>query len=200
MPKPGSLATSHRRGVSPGKQEKTGSVTTEDPGLAVILRTHSDIEASVVRSLLETQDIAVLVASDVPHAVLPLSIGGLGEVRLTVRQDQADAASRLIADYRRGAAASEEEQELQLDRCEAALGYTFRDKWLLEHALTHRSRAHEDRHGDRGRQRVARVPGRCRAWSGHLGPAVSGVSGVGRRTEIQGALPTGLRTDACARR
>ena len=68
---------------------------TTDSGLAIILRTNSDIEASVVRSLLEAQGIHVLTASDVPHSVLPLTVAGLGEVRLSVRQEMVEVATRV---------------------------------------------------------------------------------------------------------
>ena len=65
--------------------------------LTVIFRTQSDIEASVVRGLLETHGIRTLLSSDVPHSVLPLTIDGLGEVRLSVGFNDADAARQLIA-------------------------------------------------------------------------------------------------------
>ena len=115
--------------------------------LAVIFRTQSDIEANVVRGLLETHGIRVLLASDVPHAVFPLSINGLGEVRLSVRQEQASDAERLIADYRDEVATEVGKLRHEFDELESVLGYRFHDKGLLEHALTHRSRVHEDASG-----------------------------------------------------
>ncbi len=120
-------------------------MTAGDP--TVIFRTQSDVEASVVRGLLETHGIRALLASDVPHTVFPLTINGLGEVRLSVREDQADAAKQLIADYRHEVAATVGKLQDEFDALEMSLGYEFRDKGLLEHALTHRSRAHEDASG-----------------------------------------------------
>ena len=116
-------------------------------GLAVIFRTQSDIEASVVRGLLETHGIHALLASDLPHAVFPLTIDGLGEVRLSVREEEADTARRLIADFREEASARVVRIRDEFTALEEALGYTFRGRGLLEHALTHRSRAHEDASG-----------------------------------------------------
>ena len=113
-------------------------------GPIIVFRTQSDIEASVVRGLLETQGMQVLLSSDVPHTVFPLTINGLGEVRLSVRADQADLACRLIADYRDDVGARVEHLSDDFVALEAVLGYAFRDRGLLEHALTHRSRAHED--------------------------------------------------------
>ncbi len=111
----------------------------------IIFRTQSDIEASIVRGLLDAHGIAAMPSSDLPHSVFPLSIDGLGEVRLTVRAEDADEARRVIADYReenergRVVRLRDEFEDLQ-----ASIAYRFRDRGLLEHALTHRSRAHED--------------------------------------------------------
>ena len=120
-------------------------MTAGDP--TVIFRTQSDVEASVVRGLLETHGIRALLASDVPHTVFPLTIDGLGEVRLSVREDQAETAKQLITDYRDEVEARVGKFQDEFDALEMSLGYEFRDKGLLEHALTHRSRAHEDASG-----------------------------------------------------
>lgn len=119
-----------------------------DPASAepvVVFRTHSDVEASIVRGLLDAHGITAALSSDVPHSLFPLSVDGLGEVRITVSASDAEAASRLIADYRqddrRGAVIPLRDEFVDL---ESAIGYRFRDRGVLEHALTHRSRAHED--------------------------------------------------------
>ena len=104
-------------------------------GLTVVFRTQSDIEANVVRGLLETRGIRTLLTSAAPQAVFPLSLDGLGEVRLAVRTDDAEEALRTIDDFR---------NEATTAALEARIGYAFRDRELLEQALTHRSRAHED--------------------------------------------------------
>ncbi len=115
--------------------------------LTVIFRTQSGIEAHVVRGLLESHGFETLQSADTPHAMLPLSLDGPREVRLSVGADMAGAAARVIAEFR-------EEVDARLvlirDECaalEGALGYRFADRGLLEHALTHRSRAHEDASG-----------------------------------------------------
>ena len=113
--------------------------------LAVVLRTQSDVEANIARALLETHGIRVLISSDVPHAVFPLAIDGLGEVRLSVRADEAEHATRLLGDYR--AAAAEGGPRNGVPVLEARLGHPFTDRDLLVRALTHRSRAHEDESG-----------------------------------------------------
>ena len=113
-------------------------------GLAVVLRTQSDVEASIARALLETHGIRAVVSSDVSHAVFPLAIDGLGEVRLSVRDDEAARATRLLGDYRAGAAAAAGGRRDGWADLEARLGHRFGDRDLIVRALTHRSRAHED--------------------------------------------------------
>src|SRR5512143_246355 len=65
--------------------------------LSVVFRTHSDIEASIVRGLLEAHGIFAALSSDLTHAVFPLSIDGLGEVRVSVPSAQAALARDIIA-------------------------------------------------------------------------------------------------------
>jgi len=111
----------------------------------VVFRTWSDIEASIVRGLLEAHGVEVSLVSDVPHAVFPLTVNGLGEVRIAVAGDVAETATRLIRDFR----ASDEggppaRIRDEFEALQDAAGYRFRDRGILEHALTHRSRANED--------------------------------------------------------
>ncbi len=115
------------------------------PELVVIFRTSSEIEARVVRSLLEAHGVMSVASSDVPHSIFPLSVDGLGEVRLSVRTDEAEEARRIIDSHRtelgtgRLVRLRDEFEPLQ-----QAIGYRFRDRGLLEHAMTHTSRANED--------------------------------------------------------
>ena len=115
------------------------------PDLVVIFRTHSDIEAQIVRGLLEAHGIMSVLASDVPHSVFPLSVDPLGEVRLSVREDDAEEAHHVIESHR---TEFKNGQVVRLrdefDLLERAIGYRFRDRGLLEHAMTHTSKANED--------------------------------------------------------
>lgn len=126
---------------------------SQEPALAVVFRTHSDIEASLVRGLLEAHGIFAALSSDLPHSVFPLSIDGLGEVRVSVPATQADEARLLIADHgpQAGPARVVRIHEARdLSALEERLGYRFRDPRLLDRALTHRSKANEDREGTDG--------------------------------------------------
>lgn len=111
----------------------------------VIFRTHSDIEASIVRGLLQAHGIWSIASSDVPHSIFPLSVDGLGEVRISVHPEEAEEATRIIdahrTDIRKGEVIRLNDQFAQL---EERTGYRFRDRGLLEHALTHSSHAQED--------------------------------------------------------
>ena len=120
-------------------------MTDSDP--QVVFRTQSTIEADVVSGLLETRGIDAVVSSGAPHAIFPHTVNGLGEVRLTVRGEQARRARRLIAEFGRQVTDRVTRIRDEFRAVEEALGYRFRDPGLLEHALTHRSRAHEDASG-----------------------------------------------------
>lgn len=115
------------------------------PELVVIFRTHSDIEAQIVRGLLEAHGIMSVLASDVPHSVFPLSVDPLGEVRLSVRDVDADEAQRIISAHRTELKSGQVVRiRDEFDALERAVGYRFRDRGLLEHAMTHTSKANED--------------------------------------------------------
>jgi ribonuclease-3 len=116
--------------------------------LVVIFRTRSDIEASIVRGLLETHGIPSIASSDVPHSVFPLAIEGLGEVRVSVPAGAAAEALRIIDSHRVGVPGGRVARiRDEFEALERAIAYRFRDRGLLEHALTHTSRAHEDASG-----------------------------------------------------
>ena len=118
-----------------------------DDTSTVVFRTQSYIEANIVRGLLKTHGIKALVFLDGPHRVFPVTVGGLGDVRLTVTGKEAGAAVRLIGDFRNEVSDRVTRICDEFRSVEEAIGYQFRDRGLLEHALTHRSRTHEDASG-----------------------------------------------------
>jgi len=67
----------------------------------LLMRTWNDGEAEMVRQILATNEIPCQVVSDVPHSVLPLTVDGLGEVRILVSKPHLARARELIAEYRR---------------------------------------------------------------------------------------------------
>jgi len=112
--------------------------------LIVIFRTQSDIEARIVRGLLEAHGIESMQTSAVPQSIFPLSVEGLGDIRLAVREAEAPEALRIIDTHRTEVGGQVVRIRDEFLDFEKRLGYRFRDRGLLEHALTHRSRAHED--------------------------------------------------------
>jgi ribonuclease-3 len=113
--------------------------------LVVIFRTHSDIEAQIVRGLLEAHGVMSVVSSDVLHSVFPMSVDGLTEVRISVHAAEAGDAQRIIDGHRTELKNGEVVRlRDEFGPLQQALGYRFRDRGLLEHAMTHTSRANED--------------------------------------------------------
>lgn len=65
--------------------------------LVIVFETEQESEAMVVQSLLESAGIEVLVTSfDAPQDILP----GVGGMALRVREDQAEEARAVLAEYK----------------------------------------------------------------------------------------------------
>jgi ribonuclease-3 len=113
--------------------------------LKVIFRTPSQIEADVVRGLLEAHGIRAMISSDISRTPFPMSVN---ELRVAVNEEDALEARRLIESHRDDNATSGSVRLGQeFEALERRIGYKFKDPGLLEHALTHRSRVHEDASG-----------------------------------------------------
>src|SRR4051812_14189443 len=86
-----------------------------------------------------------VLASDTPHSIFPLSVDGVSAVRISVHPGDAEEAQRIIEGHRtelkNGQVVRLRDEFESLQR---AIGYRFRDRGLLEHAMTHTSRANED--------------------------------------------------------
>ncbi|MEO8071077.1 MAG: ribonuclease III [Acidobacteriota bacterium] len=112
-----------------------------------VFRSRLSIEAEVVRGLLDAHDIDSAIESALAPSVFPIRFGQ-ADFRVSVPSQFAPAARDLIAGHLDEAAAIEIGRISEtLGPLEERIGYHFRDLGLLEHALTHRSRAHEDASG-----------------------------------------------------
>ena len=113
--------------------------------LTVVFRSASDIEARIVRGLLESHGIVSMVSSGLPRSISPMAVDGNADIRISVRAEDAESAERLIESHR---VEAPDGRVISLRHEFAGLvrdvGYHFRDPGLLEHALTHTSRANED--------------------------------------------------------
>ena len=67
----------------------------------LLLKVWDDGEAAMIRQLLDSYGIPCQVVSDVPHTVLPISVDGLGEVRILVPPSRLEEARAILADHRR---------------------------------------------------------------------------------------------------
>jgi ribonuclease-3 len=113
--------------------------------LVVIFRAQSGVEASIVRGLLEANGILSVVSSAVLHSVFPVTVNELGEVRISVRPAEADEARRIIESHRTELPSVKVVRiRDEFDALQQVIDYRFRDRGLLEHAMTHTSRANED--------------------------------------------------------
>jgi ribonuclease-3 len=110
----------------------------------VIFTTSSDIEASVVMALLDSHGIASFRISGNPQAILPMAVTALGEIRIAVADDAADDARRVIESHREDVGSRIVRLRDEFEELQQRIQYRFRDRGLLEHALTHKSRAAED--------------------------------------------------------
>jgi ribonuclease-3 len=112
-----------------------------------VLRSPSSIEVEVVRGLLAAHEIDTFVESALAPSVFPMRFGQT-EYRVSVPGRLASRAREVISSHLDEAAAGEVRRLNEiLGPLEETIGHTFRDLGLLEHALTHRSRAHEDASG-----------------------------------------------------
>jgi ribonuclease-3 len=113
----------------------------------VVFRTSSDIEASVVVALLESHGIDSIRVSGNPQAILPMAVNALGEIRIAVRGEAAEEAARIIESHRDEVGGRVVRLRDEFEDLQVRIDYRFRDRGLLEHALTHKSRAAEDLSG-----------------------------------------------------
>ncbi len=113
----------------------------------VIFTTSSDIEASVVSALLDSHGITSFRSSGNPQAIWPMAVHALGSIRLAVAEDDAEEAQSIIESHREAVGSRVVHLRDEFDELQTQIGYRFRDRGMLEHALTHRSRAAEDQSG-----------------------------------------------------
>jgi ribonuclease-3 len=113
----------------------------------VVFTTTSDIEASVVMALLDSHGIPSFRISGNPQAIWPMAVNALGDIRIAVADEAAEDAQRIIASHREGVGTRVVRLRDEFEELQNRVGYRFRDRGLLEHALTHKSRAAEDASG-----------------------------------------------------
>jgi Putative prokaryotic signal transducing protein len=68
-------------------------------GSRLILKTWDDTEAELIRGLLESYGIPCSVISDITHTVVPLTVDGLGEIRVSVPEEAVGEALRILREH-----------------------------------------------------------------------------------------------------
>ena len=111
----------------------------------VVFTTASDIEASVVMSLLDSHGIESVRGN--PHRMWPMAVTPLGPIHIAVAPSVADDAKRIIDSHRVDVGSRVVRLRDEFEDLQSRISYRFRDRGLLEHALTHKSRAAEDASG-----------------------------------------------------
>ena len=112
-----------------------------------VFATTSDIEASVVTALLDSHGIASFRISGNPQAIWPMTVNSMGQIRIAVPESAADEARRIIDSHREDVGTKVVRLRDEFEGLQRRINYRFKDRGLLEHALTHKSRAAEDASG-----------------------------------------------------
>jgi ribonuclease-3 len=120
-------------------------VTPVEP--VVVFTTSSDVEASVVMSLLESHGIDSLRISGNTQALWPMAVNPLGDIRIAVAAGDAAEAARIIDSHREDVGSRVVRLRDEFEDLQRRIGYRFQDRGLIEHALTHKSKAAEDASG-----------------------------------------------------
>lgn len=110
----------------------------------VVFSTASDIEASVVMALLDSHGIESFRSSGNTQAIWPMAVNMLGPIQVAVPGEEAEDAKRIIEQHREDVGSRVIRLRDEFEELQTRIAYRFRDRGLLEHALTHKSRAAED--------------------------------------------------------
>ncbi len=83
-----------RRGYDGVPSERTAVIS------AIVYRTWSDVEAQLIKGILELYGIPVSLSTDISHMLYPFTVDGLGETRILVPREAEDEAQSILAGHR----------------------------------------------------------------------------------------------------
>ncbi|RPJ61138.1 MAG: hypothetical protein EHM23_08030 [Acidobacteria bacterium] len=69
-----------------------------DEKTAVLTVVYNDVEANLIKTILEEAGIDCLLVSQVPHSVYPFTINGLGETKIKVLTSRLEEAKAVLAE------------------------------------------------------------------------------------------------------
>ena len=110
----------------------------------IVFRARSNVEIDAVQMVLETRGIGSVLSSAPAHSIMGLAFSFRDEMQLSVNEADELRAKELIAEHANEATSAMVRTRDECGSLESRLGYKFRNIGLLKHALTHRSRAHEE--------------------------------------------------------
>ena len=67
--------------------------------LVEVRKVQSEIEANIIKSLLESAGIECVLVTQVPHGVYPFTVDGLAEVRIKVLDTEVNRAREIVDGY-----------------------------------------------------------------------------------------------------
>ena len=70
--------------------------------LVELTSVQGEMEGKIIHGILESEGITALVKSDIVHSVHPISVDGLGEVKIYVQRKDLTKAKVVLKEYREG--------------------------------------------------------------------------------------------------
>jgi hypothetical protein len=90
--------------MAAGSGRKASPMTTDEhidrEALVEVTVVHNEVEANIIKSLLEEAGIDCVLVTQVPHAIYPININGLGETRVKVLDHNLEAAQAILREYK----------------------------------------------------------------------------------------------------
>lgn len=83
--------------------------------LISVFVTYTLAEAVMIRARLEDAGIPALIQQESASSALPLTVGPMGEIHITVEKEQVEAARQTLADLAESDAVEEEDDEIGSD-------------------------------------------------------------------------------------
>ncbi len=76
--------------------EPANSIKDEETALLTVV--YNDVEANLIKTILDEAGIDCLLVTQVPHSIYPFTIDGLGETKIKVLASELENAKAILAD------------------------------------------------------------------------------------------------------
>ena len=84
------------------EQNRDGRKPSKETGLVELTRVLGPVEAEVIKSFLMNHGISCILQGQMVQSVYPMTVDGMGELRVMVSEDDLALAKELLADRPRG--------------------------------------------------------------------------------------------------